>query len=87
MTKTRSQIASTSSKNAIVENNYLKPPEYKIAVASHKPQHIGQSADRYTILISSPMGQPGTTLVFDRETDEKQRTIEINKRMAAWINR
>lgn len=87
MRKTATGHLSQTVHGIVATADYLDPDEYRPTGPALKPPSRRAQADQYVDLACerNPSSTSTTsTLVFDHEFDKKQRTLELNRRMASW---
>lgn len=89
MTRTQSipLISSSGRNRAVNKDSYQTAAEYHASPLSNPSASPIPPTERYFLISANSLKNSNNTIVFDAETDKKQRTVEINKRMAAWGKR
>lgn len=68
--------------------DYVDPERYATLIPSVTNLQQGLSTIDYTIYLSpAELANKQMTVVFDKQSEERVRTQNANKQMAAWINR
>ena len=87
MTKTRHGFSSQSTRNLVLGADYQNAVEYQPADLSPRGNEVYSKEVRYIVMPLGTTDHSTKTLIFDAESDKKQRTIELNRRMASWGKR